>query len=269
MFSSIYKKEPLKIEDNIPFFSKSDEYTDNYEKISSDHLKIMEKDNHNPFMDEELWNEMEDSTISLIKEFSKKGDKILDVGVGLGRLLSKVDLEDKYGMDISTGYLKVSSKKGINVCYSLIEDIPYKENMFDIVTCTDVLEHVLDLNNCVKNILSVLKPGGYFILRVPYKEDLEVYVNEPNYKFIHLRSFDEHSLRIFFEKIISCKFIKQSKIGYLVTNHRVKCQVPYIRDVIYRNLLRLKKRNITQNMYKKYSKIFLHEVEINFVVQKI
>ena len=42
----------------------------------------------NPWIPEALWTEMEATTIDLIAKYSRDGDAILDVGVGLGRLLS-------------------------------------------------------------------------------------------------------------------------------------------------------------------------------------
>lgn len=154
---NIYRKTPLKVIDNIPVFSKTDDYVKNYEKISEDHLSHMQKTGFNPFQREHEWEENENQTRQLIIKYAKKKQKILDVGVGLARLLEPLTTLERYGMDISMGYLKVAKKKNVNVCLSLIKDIPYKENFFDLIACTDVLEHVLDLNESVEKILSVLK----------------------------------------------------------------------------------------------------------------
>ena len=51
--------------------------------------------------------------------------------------------------------------------------MPYSDESFDVILCTDVLEHVIDLNLCVAKILSVLKKGGLLIIRVPNREDLQ------------------------------------------------------------------------------------------------
>jgi len=174
MNEDIFYKQPVDIINDIPIFSDiNEEYILNYEKISSDHLKAINQGCENPFIDNELWEEMENSTLELIVKYLEKFRhqekiKILDVGVGMGRLLEKLknkvdksyDLE-LHGLDISLGYLKEAKKKNINVIFSKIEDIPYKRNFFDIIICTDVLEHVFDLNLAIKNVLSVLETGGY------------------------------------------------------------------------------------------------------------
>ncbi|MFZ1560318.1 MAG: class I SAM-dependent methyltransferase, partial [Saprospiraceae bacterium] len=142
----LYSKKPLKYEDGIPIFSHMSKYVENYERISADHINEMNSSGANPFIDERLWNQIEDSTINLLLKHTS-GGKILDVGVGLGRLLSKIDginnNFEKYGFDISLNYLRIAKSKGISVCLSLIEDMPYQENSFDAIVCTDVLEHVL------------------------------------------------------------------------------------------------------------------------------
>uniref|UniRef100_UPI004048783B class I SAM-dependent methyltransferase n=1 Tax=Algoriphagus sp. TaxID=1872435 RepID=UPI004048783B len=105
----------------------------------------------------------------------QNGDKILDVGVGLGRLLSKIDKNvRKYGVHISLSYLKEAKQKGIEVLKSKIEELPYLDDTFDIIITTDVLEHVFDLNLCVHQIKRVLKAGGLVLVRVPNEKDLVV-----------------------------------------------------------------------------------------------
>ena len=47
--------------------------------------------------------------------------------------------------------------------YGAFEDIPIRKYFWKIITCTDVLEHVFDLNLSIKNILKVLKKDGYLI----------------------------------------------------------------------------------------------------------
>ncbi len=47
------------------------------------------------------------------------------------------------------------------------EHLPLKENQFDVVVCTQVLEYVPELRQMMKEIHRVLKPGGTLLLSVP------------------------------------------------------------------------------------------------------
>lgn len=225
--TSIYKSAPINTVEDIPIFTAENEYTDNYKQISTDHLAAEARTGHNPFIPEDHWKEIEESTIQLVKKFSAPGDRILDVGVGLGRLLSHFPDRERYGVDISLPYLLRAKSCGINVCYALIDDMPYVEGAFDVVVCTDVLEHVLDLNQSIAKILRLLKPAGVLIVRVPYREDLAPYLGpECPYKYVHLRNFDESSLKLLFERILNCKVIFSECTGWFPYYNRLAWKFP-------------------------------------------
>ena len=63
------------------------EYVRNYQRMASDHLAAARKSGQNAWIEESLWNEMERSTVKLIRKYTTPGQRILDVGVGLGRVL--------------------------------------------------------------------------------------------------------------------------------------------------------------------------------------
>jgi len=251
--------------DQIPCFSDADFYTKNYDRISNDHLEHFEKTGRNPFMDEDHWREIEDSTSALIEKICHPGIRILDVGVGMGRLLDRFPLLDRYGMDISLGYLKHAQAKGIDVCMSRIEDMPYRPGYFDAVVCTDVLEHVLDLNFAFSKILSVLKPGGILICRVPYREDLGCYV-EPSfpYEFVHLRNFDEHFIRLLVEKVFNRKLLEWNVAGFKDGRPKIVIPVPKVNGLI-RRLLRTMKV-FGDSRHDVICRMFNGPAEINFVI---
>lgn len=154
---------------------------------------------------------MESSTAEVVRRHLPPNGSILDVGVGMGRLLDNFPDARRFGMDISKGYLKVAQEKGINTCLSLIEDMPYIDKTFDVIVCTDVLEHVIDLNSCLKQIFRVLKDSGTLIVRVPYREELKCYLTPDfPYQYVHLRNFDEYSLTMLFTKIFECTVLEMS-----------------------------------------------------------
>ena len=212
--ASIYRATPLDWSGSIPIFSAADSYTENYKKIAADHLASITDTVSNPFIEDALWKTLEDSTRAMIDTYIPKSSTVLDVGVGLGRVLEPYKDLTRYGMDISLDYLEKAQQKDFNVCYARIEDMPYQDGVFDAAISCDVLEHVLDLHLCCQQIMRVIKPGGVLILRVPYKENLDVYLSEDlPYEFIHLRSFDVSSLRLMFQKIYGCEYLTHSLVA--------------------------------------------------------
>lgn len=262
-----YSRPPLSVEDDIPVFSEVDFYVENYDRISGDHLKHFEVTGHNPFMREDYWQEVEESTEVLIKKYANGSRlKVLDVGVGLGRLLERFPDFDRFGVDISRGYLKHAKTKGIEVCMSRIEEIPYKEKYFDILVSSDVLEHVFDLNLVLKKIISVVKENGIIVIRVPYKEDLDGYTQaDYPYDLVHLRNFDENSLKILFEKIFNIEVLEWNLCGFrggrLKKGANIRIYANFVGKIM--SLV----RKVNDGLYQYLSCKLCHPMEINMVIR--
>ena len=56
-----------------------------------------------------------------------------------------------------------------------LHDIQFLDNTFDAVLCNHVMEHVADDIQCMKEILRVLKPGGWAIIQSPTYDLSETY----------------------------------------------------------------------------------------------
>jgi SAM-dependent methyltransferase len=269
MTAPIYARAPIGMHGAIPIFSGPDGYTENYAAISSDHLAELDRTASNPWIPEELWRESEATTVALIQRHSRPGDTILDVGVGLGRLLGYVPEWRRYGMDISLGYLERAAAQGIEVCFARIEDMPYHPASFDVVVCTDVLEHVLDLHLCCSRILSVLKPGGTLIVRVPNRQDLTEYLDPAYpYEFVHLRSFDEPSLRLLFGKIFRCAVLEAAPGAYWPFNDRLRWALPIPRFAGLVRHAMLGLRRVSGGAFKRVLPRLYHPETVNIAVRK-
>ena len=265
----VYGRKPIGFYQNIPVFSEQSDYTENYDKISHDHLASLRAQGTNPFIEEEHWLQMENSTRVLVEKYVRAGERILDTGVGLGRLLSHFPGLKRYGVDISFGYLLEAQKKGIEVCYALIEEMPYVDEVFDLVLCTDVLEHVLSLDACVTRILSVLKPGGILVIRVPYREALGVYTHKSYpYRYAHVRNFDEHSLNLLFTNCFGCEVLETSYDLYLPNTDRYRYPLPTQYGIrVQRKFLALMKKSWPCR-YEKAVRAMVYPALINIVVRK-
>ncbi len=95
-----------------------------------------------------------------------KGKKILDFGCGTGiyaKILIKKGAKVK-GFDISNEMLNIARKENPKLDLRLGSGykIPFKEK-FDIVLASLVVHYLKDWNKMFKEVLRVLKNGGYFI----------------------------------------------------------------------------------------------------------
>lgn len=104
----------------------------------------------------------------------QKGSNILELGSGLGYLthaLNKAGYKCS-GLEYSASAVAFAKKfYGEEHIRGTIEDISEShKNYYDVVIATEVIEHVINPNSFVENILKVLKPGGKIILTTPIKD---------------------------------------------------------------------------------------------------
>ena len=114
------------------------------------------------------------SRIKVLKELlpTKKGDNnILFVGCGTGDelLIIKENKELGIGLDISYTALRKAKMKNQNFIFIQGDAhyIPFRKNSFNIIICSEVLEHLSNAEKCISEIYRVLREQGIFILTVP------------------------------------------------------------------------------------------------------
>ena len=105
-------------------------------------------------------------------------------------LLEMLGANNAIGSDISIRYCRKMKHKGIKVVNCVAECLPFLNETFDTIACTEVLEHVLYPKSVINEIYRVLKKGACVFISVPYRENIDAY-KSGKWKFAHLRSFDE------------------------------------------------------------------------------
>lgn len=94
--------------------------------------------------------------------------RILDVGCGTGANLEMLAQFGKAeGVDVSDDALEFCRLKGLTVQKGLAEQLPYADEMFDITTALDVVEHLDDDVAGLKEMHRVTKTGGRSLIFVP------------------------------------------------------------------------------------------------------
>lgn len=71
-------------------------------------------------------------------------------------------------------YLSVDLNSPLAMKQMDITDISYEDNSFDVIFCNHVLEHIIDDSKAMKELLRILKPGGWAILQVPLDKQREI-----------------------------------------------------------------------------------------------
>lgn len=74
-----------------------------------------------------------------------------------------------YGVDIAMNKVVLAKKRGIKARVVDIGShaLPYKNNFFDVVLFTDVIEHMFDTDAALIQIYRVLKEGGLLLITTP------------------------------------------------------------------------------------------------------
>lgn len=96
--------------------------------------------------------------------------RCLDIGAGVGKLLSKLKAEfPQMQPDACDFHVERFDLPGVQVkTVHLDRDpLPYADNSFDLITCTEVFEHVENYRAILREMRRILKPGGRVIITTP------------------------------------------------------------------------------------------------------
>lgn len=100
-----------------------------------------------------------------------QGKAVLDLGCAGGFLAEALDDRGAHVTGIDPAEKAISAARqhakqaGRDISYDVGvgEALPYDDASFDAVACVDVLEHVADLDQVLREVARVLKPGGLFV----------------------------------------------------------------------------------------------------------
>lgn len=95
--------------------------------------------------------------------------KYLDVGCGFGALLKRLNdrYDSGYGLDGNIKQVAFKNKKVTYASANFNEDIPFKTDKFDLITCIEVIEHVEDQFFLMREMAKRLNKNGFLIVSSP------------------------------------------------------------------------------------------------------
>ena len=157
----------------------------------------------------------EEAGLGIIKMIKEKIDlkgNILDYGCGNGTFMSYLSKDNSankiHGLEFSFDSVKKSiemnkNNKNIEAIIHFTElDKTFKDNYFDVVFLIETIEHLRSdlLDNTLKIINRLLKPGGHLIVTTPFDEDLKAnsiycpFCDAAHHHMQHVQSFTKERL---------------------------------------------------------------------------
>ncbi len=157
-------------------------------------------------------------------------DTILDVGYGEGFTLARLKKEkigkSHEGIEYEDAAIELGKK-----LYPILEikkgdiyKLPYKDNSFDLVVCTEVLEHLENPKKAYKELLRVSRK--YVLMSVPNEPFFTIQRMARFQNILHLGSHPEHIQHWTYRSFL--KFVKIREVK-LVTR---KLPIPWTMVVV-------------------------------------
>ncbi len=166
---------------------------------------------------------------------------IVDIGCGGSPLAGKLLAYNRYLVSCDISFKNVEKSLQIFpsenhfgvVAYGYY--LPFKDNTFDCVIATEVLEHLHYPETFIQEVYRIVKPLGKIIISTPYKEKIKqtlcIHCNRPTPINAHLHSFDERKVEeIILKSIGNCQynFIKfGNKIVQYFRLYRILSILPF------------------------------------------
>lgn len=210
---------------------------------------------------------------SEIGDISNK--RILDFGCGWGNFLLYCLLNEYnvMGIDISRTRFRFFSSvidmlelpRELKSRYIIYDGktLPFREEIFDIVLANQVLEHVGDLENSIREINRVLKRSGFLYIRSP---DYSRSFFEPHYKLIWFPGLKgklaETYIRLLrkpTEGLKHINFISKRKLIALLNKNRFEIIADMEKKIIFdgrKEKIRKKIKFLSENSIQVLNKVY-------------
>lgn len=177
----------------------------------------------------------------------KTGDRVLDIGCGLGILLEKISARKKVGIETNNFAINKCKEKGLKVMKLNADNgLPFKNASFDIVIMNEVISHVTKPQFVLKECFRVLRPNGIIALTTPVRS-----LFFHNISPTHLNEYSTEDIRNLIEKS-----------GFKITSHEV-CGISFIYPLL-ENLLYKPFRLLRERLEKNKKQQLTAKVEEKF-----
>ena len=140
-----------------------------------------------------------DELLNLFEKY-RKTNRILDMGCGYGAFLETAQKKgwEVYGTEFSDKAIEIAEAKGIKVAKAGFSVKDFEPGFFDLITASEVIEHLPDPCRAISEIKEGVREGGAVYFTTPNFDSLLRYRLGPEYNIIdhpeHLSYFNRKSL---------------------------------------------------------------------------
>lgn len=155
---------------------------------------------------------------------------LLNIGFGMCSLETALKSNNNnklllHGIEISKICIQNAQKLyGSNFKFGTIQNIPYNDEQFDYIVCSEIFEHInpSELFKSLKEIYRTLKKEGILIITIPINENLPELlknsINPNSHVRVYTKEIIEMELKIFGFNVIYNKYFYAFKNNYIIKN---------------------------------------------------
>jgi 2-polyprenyl-3-methyl-5-hydroxy-6-metoxy-1,4-benzoquinol methylase len=193
---------------------------------------------------------------TILKRIPQQTKTVLDLGCGDGFLSYRI-AQKRYqvtAMDLSLNRLKrfkeQAEKFNIQQIEGDITKVDLPSESFDLIVCSEVIEHLPNYMDVLNEVWRLLKKGGHFIVTVPNNQNVKIFTCphclKTFYQDDHVNSFTQATLS---QDLISFGF----KIDYVqVLYSKILNQIQYHLKIPYGLFIKVTDR-ILSRLFSKYT----------------
>lgn len=117
-----------------------------------------------------VWRAGQERRLAIVREHvALEGRRILDIGCGLGMYTEAFRRysPDVFGVEVELARACQATARAAGVAQAVGEALPFPSETFDVVYNHEVLEHVVDDRQVVREAVRITRPGGCIVTFAP------------------------------------------------------------------------------------------------------
>lgn len=117
-----------------------------------------------------IWRAGQERRLNLMRKFVPiEGKTVLDVGCGIGTYVKRFQdfSDDVYGIDVDVPRVEMGAEFASGLAVAVGEHLPFRDASVDVVMLNEVIEHVTDDRDTMREVYRILRPGGSVVIYAP------------------------------------------------------------------------------------------------------